>query len=197
MDMEHAAAGLGEQIGKRLLAPLFALLAALIRVESTGPAFYHQRRLGLKGRPFYLIKFRSMRSSAAEEKAGLAEVNEASGPLFKMRGDPRVTAVGRWLRRFSLDELPQLWNVLRGDMSLVGPRPPLPEEAERYQSWQRLRLEAPQGITGLWQVSGRSRLGFDEMVLQDLYYIENWSFLLDLEILIETLPTMLHGDGAF
>jgi lipopolysaccharide/colanic/teichoic acid biosynthesis glycosyltransferase len=134
---------------------------------------------------------------ADEQKALLNGMNEASGPLFKIRNDPRITATGKILRKFSLDELPQLLNVLRGELSLVGPRPPLPEEAEQYKPWQRRRLTVPQGITGLWQVSGRSRLTFDEMTLLDLYYIDKWSILLDLEILIETVPTILHGDGAF
>ena len=135
--------------------------------------------------------------SAENELSTLEQANEATGPLFKMKRDPRVTGVGQWLRKFSLDELPQLVNVWRGEMSLVGPRPPLPEEAEQYEPWQRLRLRAPQGLTGLWQVSGRSRLSFEEMVLLDLYYIENRSMLLDIEILMETVPTILHGDGAF
>jgi exopolysaccharide biosynthesis polyprenyl glycosylphosphotransferase len=180
-----------------LASPLIGLAALLVKLDSPGPVFFKQRRLGQSGRPFELIKFRSMRATASQERSKLNGSNEATGPLFKMKEDPRVTRVGHWLRRFSLDELPQLWNVLRGEMSLVGPRPPLPEEAAAYENWQKLRLEAPQGLTGLWQVSGRSRVGFDEMVLLDLHYIENWSFLLDLEILLETVPTMLHGDGAY
>jgi len=180
-----------------LLSPLLAVIGLAVRLSSRGPILYRQARVGLDAEPFQLIKFRSMIASADGERAQLAEANEATGPLFKLRRDPRVTSVGQWLRKLSLDELPQLWNVLRGEMSLVGPRPPLPEEVERYEDWQRLRLKAPQGLTGLWQVSGRSRLSFEEMVLLDLYYIENSSLLLDLEILMETLPTILHGDGAF
>ena len=180
-----------------VLAPIILLIALAVRLSSRGPIFYRQRRLGREGRAFELIKFRSMVARADYVRPRLSELNEATGPLFKLRRDPRVTPVGQWLRKLSLDELPQLWNVVRGEMSLVGPRPPLPEEVERYEAWQRLRLKAPQGLTGLWQVSGRSRLSFEEMVLLDLYYLENASLLLDLEILMETLPTVLHGDGAF
>jgi exopolysaccharide biosynthesis polyprenyl glycosylphosphotransferase len=178
-------------------APLFLALAALIRMSSGAPVFFRQRRVGNGGKMFTMFKFRSMVEEADEQKALLNGMNEASGPLFKIRNDPRITATGKILRKFSLDELPQLLNVLRGELSLVGPRPPLPEEAEQYKPWQRRRLTVPQGITGLWQVSGRSRLTFDEMTLLDLYYIDKWSILLDLEILIETVPTILHGDGAF
>jgi lipopolysaccharide/colanic/teichoic acid biosynthesis glycosyltransferase len=180
-----------------LLAPAFALIALAVKLSSPGPVFYRQTRLGHGGRRFALLKFRSMATNADAEREQMEAANEATGPLFKMRRDPRVTTVGHWLRKFSLDELPQLLNVLKGDMSLVGPRPPLPEEVERYEPWQKLRLAVPQGLTGLWQVSGRSRLSFEEMVLLDLYYVENCSMLLDLEILLETVPTILHGDGAF
>ena len=131
------------------------------------------------------------------ERAALEERNEASGPLFKIRDDPRLTRVGRVIRRLSVDEAPQLWNVLLGDMSLVGPRPPLPEEVARYEDWHRRRLESAPGLTGLWQVSGRSELTFDEMVMLDLYYAENWSLGLDLQILLRTFPTVLRGTGAF
>jgi len=134
----------------------------------------------------------------AEERLNeLRDRNEADGPLFKMRDDPRRTRVGRLLRRLSLDELPQFWNVLRGDMSVIGPRPPIPAEVAQYEPWHLRRLEVPPGITGLWQVSGRSDLTFDEMVLLDIYYIENWSPLLDLRILLKTVPTMLFGGGAY
>jgi len=191
MDVTGAAAALV------VLSPVFLIIAAAIKLESRGPIFYRQRRLALGGRSFDMLKFRSMRSDAERRRASLEAANEASGPLFKMKDDPRVTRIGSLLRRLSLDELPQLLNVLRGDLSLVGPRPPLPEEAAQYEPWQRHRLDVPQGLTGLWQVSGRSRLGFEEMSLLDLYYIENWSVLLDVEILLETLPTVLQGDGAY
>jgi lipopolysaccharide/colanic/teichoic acid biosynthesis glycosyltransferase len=153
--------------------------------------------VGKGGRLFACFKFRSMHVGAEQEKARLQALNEADGPLFKIREDPRRTRVGRLIRRMSLDELPQLYNVLRGDMSLVGPRPALPEEVQRYQPWHKKRLEIAPGISGLWQVSGRSLLTFDEMVLLDLYYIENWSPALDLEILLRTIPKMFIGDGAF
>jgi exopolysaccharide biosynthesis polyprenyl glycosylphosphotransferase len=180
-----------------LLSPLFLLVAALIKIDSAGPVFYRQTRVGKGGAVFQCMKFRSMRVGADLLREELDTLNEAQGPLFKIRADPRLTRVGRLIRRTSLDELPQLWNVLRGEMSLVGPRPPLPEEVERYEDWHRRRLEVVPGITGLWQVSGRSELTFDEMVMLDLYYIENWSLGLDLQILARTLPTVLAARGAF
>ena len=184
-------------LGLILAAPFMLLAALLIRLESPGPLVFRQTRIGEHGRPFDIFKFRSMRSGAEEEQERLRELNEASGPLFKMKDDPRLTHVGRMLRRLSMDELPQLWNILRGDMSLVGPRPAIPQEVEQYQAWHRQRLDAPQGLTGLWQVSGRSDLTFDEMCLLDIYYIENWSLGLDLIILLRTIPRVLLGDGAY
>src|SRR5207249_3026199 len=142
-------------------------------------------------------KFRSMRQDADKELEQLRALNEADGPIFKMRADPRVTRVGRLLRRASLDELPQLLNVLKGDMSLVGPRPPIPAEVAQYEPWHMKRLEVSPGLTGLWQVSGRSELAFDEMVLLDIYYIETWSLGLDIRILLRTLPAVLFARGAF
>jgi lipopolysaccharide/colanic/teichoic acid biosynthesis glycosyltransferase len=138
-----------------------------------------------------------MREGAEAEKESLLELNEATGPLFKIKEDPRVTRVGRWLRRFSLDELPQFYNVLRGEMSLVGPRAPLPTEVAQFQEWHKQRLEAPQGLTGLAQVSGRSQLTFDETCLLDIFYIENHSLALDLRILLRTVPKVLFGEGAY
>ncbi len=180
-----------------LLSPLLLIIALAIKVDSAGPILFRQIRVGKGDRLFTCFKFRSMHVDAEQQKATLQALNEADGPLFKIREDPRRTAVGRIIRRMSLDELPQLYNVLRGDMSLVGPRPPLPEEVQRYQPWHKKRLEVAPGITGLWQVSGRSQLTFDEMVLLDLYYIENWSPALDLEILIRTIPMAFSGLGAY
>jgi exopolysaccharide biosynthesis polyprenyl glycosylphosphotransferase len=177
--------------------PVLAIGALAIKLDSPGPAVYRQTRIGMHGQTFDFYKFRSMRSGADSEMETLRDRNQASGPLFKIKDDPRRTRVGRWLRRTSLDELPQLLNVLRGEMSLVGPRPPLPAEVEQYQNWHKQRLMARPGMTGLWQVSGRSDLSFDEMVLLDIYYIENWSLLLDFKILLRTIPKMLSGDGAY
>ena len=180
-----------------LISPVLLLLALAVKLDSPGPVFFWQTRLGRGGEPFRCVKFRSMRVGSEVEQAQLEALNEAQGPIFKIRDDPRPTRVGRYLRRTSLDELPQLWNVLRGEMSLVGPRPPIPDEVERYEDWHRRRLEVVPGITGLWQVSGRSELNFDEMVILDLYYIENWSLALDLQILARTIPTVLARRGAF
>jgi exopolysaccharide biosynthesis polyprenyl glycosylphosphotransferase len=180
-----------------LTAPLMAVTALAILIDSRGPVLYRQLRVGRNGHVFTLFKFRSMRIDADVVREGLSHHNEATGPIFKMRRDPRVTRVGRVIRRLSLDELPQLWNVLRGDMSLVGPRPPMPGEVEEYQEWHHRRLEVAPGMTGLWQVSGRSKLTFDEMVMLDLFYAENWSLFLDLKILMRTVPTVLMGVGAY
>lgn len=179
------------------LSPILGLIALAIRLDSPGPIIFRQRRVGRGGRPFILFKFRSMYDGAESQVATLRAQNEANGPLFKLKDDPRRTRVGKWIRRASLDELPQLWNVLRGEMSLVGPRPALESEVSGYAPWHRRRLDALPGITGLWQVSGRSELTFDEMVLLDIYYIENWSPTLDLQILLRTVPTVLRGTGAY
>jgi exopolysaccharide biosynthesis polyprenyl glycosylphosphotransferase len=188
---------LGAVVGLTLGAPLLALIALAVRLDSPGPIVFHQTRVGVGGRLFEIYKFRSMRKGAEDELERLRELNEADGPLFKISDDPRLTRVGRFLRRISLDELPQLWNVLRGEMSLAGPRPPIPAEVEDYAEWHRRRLEVRPGMTGLSQVSGRSLLSFDEMVLLDIYYIENWSLWLDLKILLRTIPIALRGDGAY
>jgi len=180
-----------------VLSPLFLLIALAIRLDSAGPIIFKQVRIGRGGREFVLYKFRTMIQGAEEQREKLAPQNEAIGPLFKIRDDPRRTGVGKFLRRTSMDELPQFYNVLRGDMSLVGPRPPLPNEVEQYKPWHKRRLEVSPGLTGLWQVSGRSDLTFDEMVLLDLYYIENWSLLLDLKIILRTIPCLLLGRGAY
>lgn len=180
-----------------LAAPLMLIIAAAIKLDSRGPVLFRQIRLGRNRQPFVINKFRSMRASAEAEQAGLAALNEADGPLFKIRHDPRLTRVGCLLRRLSLDELPQFLNVLGGDMSLVGPRPPIPNEVERYEDWHLQRLEVSPGLTGLWQVSGRSGLTFDEMVLLDIWYIENWSLALDFKILLRTIPSVLFTNGAY
>jgi exopolysaccharide biosynthesis polyprenyl glycosylphosphotransferase len=179
------------------LAPLLAAIAVAIRLESPGPIFYRQRRVGKDGRHFWMFKFRSMHRDADRIRDLLLQENEATGPLFKIRRDPRVTRVGRVLRRLSLDELPQLFNVIRGEMSLVGPRPPIPSEVEQYEDWQVGRLRAVPGMTGLWQVSGRSEVPFQDMVRLDLHYIRNWSLWLDLEILARTVPAVLTNRGAY
>ena len=178
-------------------APAMAAIALWVRRGSPGPAFYRQRRIGYAGEPFTLLKFRTMVADAELLLADLLTRNEADGPLFKLRHDPRITRVGRWLRRTSLDELPQLWNVLRGEMSLVGPRPPLPSEVAAYEDWQLDRLEVRPGLTGLWQVSGRSDLSFDDCVRLDLFYIENWSLAYDLYILAKTVPVLISQRGAY
>ncbi|MDY7077800.1 MAG: undecaprenyl-phosphate glucose phosphotransferase [Chloroflexota bacterium] len=178
-------------------APILGLVALAIRLDSPGPIVFRQTRVGVGGKRFEIYKFRSMREGSEAELEQLRELNEADGPLFKIHDDPRLTRTGRFLRRTSLDELPQLWNVLRGEMSLVGPRPALPAEVSRYMEWHKRRLEVRPGMTGLWQVSGRSLLNFDEGVLLDIYYIENWSLWLDFKILLRTIPQALFGNGAY
>ena len=179
-----------------VLSPLFLFLALLVKLTSKGPVLFRQIRCGLGGRQFVLLKFRSMVVDADELLADLSALNEAEAPLFKMRNDPRCTKLGRWMRMFSMDELPQLWNILRGDMSLVGPRPPLPQEVEQYQPWQRRRLRMRPGLTCLWALEGRSQLRFERLTRLGLLYIDNWSVWLDLKILIKTIPTVLSGRGA-
>ncbi|HEV2122429.1 MAG TPA: sugar transferase [Chloroflexota bacterium] len=178
-------------------APVMFLVALAVKLDSAGPVFIPQERVGTGGRVFRIHKVRSMYIDAAQRLRELRQLNEAGGPIFKMRNDPRRTRVGRIIRRLSLDEVPQLWNVLVGDMSLVGPRPPIPREVEEYDEWHKRRLEVTPGLTGLWQVSGRSDLPFDEMVMLDLYYIENWSLTLDLKIILQTFPAVLSMRGAY
>ncbi len=174
-----------------------ALIGLLVKISSRGPVFYTQARCGLGGRRFRLYKFRSMVANADQLRAELEAHNESDGPVFKMADDPRCTRVGRWLRRLSLDELPQLWNILRGDMSFVGPRPPLPNEVEQYQSWQRRRLRMRPGLTCLWALEGRSRLNFERWMQLDLDYIDRWSLWLDVKIFLKTIPLVLFGRGAY
>jgi exopolysaccharide biosynthesis polyprenyl glycosylphosphotransferase len=187
----------GATLGLTLGAPILAIVALAVRLDTPGPILFRQKRVGTGGREFTMYKFRSMRAGSEDELEALRGLNESDGPTFKMREDPRVTRVGRLLRRRSLDELPQLWNVLRGEMSLVGPRPPLPSEVAGYQDWHRKRLEVRPGLTGLWQVSGRSLLSFDEQVLLDIHYVENWTFWLDIKILLRTVPEVVLASGAY
>ena len=180
-----------------LLSPLMLVVAVSIRLSDRGPALFRQTRVGKDGATFSMYKFRTMVVDAEQRLAGLRESNEFDGVLFKMRRDPRITRIGARLRKWSLDELPQLFNVLLGDMSLVGPRPPLPDEAARYADHVRRRLVVKPGVTGLWQVSGRSDLSWDESVRLDLRYVENWSLALDLQILWKTIAVTLRGSGAY
>jgi exopolysaccharide biosynthesis polyprenyl glycosylphosphotransferase len=179
-----------------ILSPLLLLLALLIRVTSAGPVFYRQVRCGLGGRKFTVYKFRSMHAGADLRREELAALNELDGPVFKIRNDPRCTTAGRFMRKFSLDELPQLFNILKGDMSFVGPRPPLPEEVEKYAGWQRRRLRMQPGLTCLWALEGRNQLNFRRWMELDMEYIDNWSPTLDLKILLKTIPVVLLGRGA-
>lgn len=180
-----------------VLSPLLVVLSLMVWSTSKGPVLYRQVRVGELGRPITMRKFRSMRVDAERHLQELASQNEAGGPLFKLRADPRVTWVGRWLRRFSLDELPQLLNVLEGSMSLVGPRPALPHEVAQFSPHERQRLLVKPGLTGLAQVSGRSDLAWEESVRLDLHYVEHCSAALDLRILIRTVPAVLSARGAY
>jgi lipopolysaccharide/colanic/teichoic acid biosynthesis glycosyltransferase len=180
-----------------VLSPLFLVTALAIKVEDFGPVFYSHTRIGKWGKPFIMHKFRSMVLGADKLKATLLDQNETGGVLFKMKRDPRITKVGRIIRKLSIDELPQLWNVFKGDMSLVGPRPSLPNEVAQYGSIDRKRLDVLPGITCIWQVSGRSDLDFDQQVRLDVQYIESRSFWGDVKILIKTIPAVLLGKGAY
>jgi exopolysaccharide biosynthesis polyprenyl glycosylphosphotransferase len=187
--------------------PFYMLIALLIKMTSDGPVLFVQERVGVDGEPFRLYKFRTMMNgnsdkvhrAFAEEfiKGNMKEEEQSDSNVFKIKKDPRVTSIGRFLRKTSLDELPQFINVLKGEMSVVGPRPPLTYEIDHYQEWHKKRLAVKPGLTGLWQVSGRSTVPFDEMVMLDLYYIENWSLLLDMKIVMSTVPVMLAGSGGY
>jgi lipopolysaccharide/colanic/teichoic acid biosynthesis glycosyltransferase len=189
--------------------PFFLLIAALIKLTSEGPVLYIQERIGLDRKPFKLYKFRTMMVHNSDSphrdftenfiKGNMRdEMDERSGkPLFKLKSDPRITSIGKFLRRTSLDEIPQFYNVLKGEMTLVGPRPPLTYELPHYKEWHKSRLVVKPGLTGLWQVSGRSTVTFDEMVMLDLYYIDHRSLLLDLKIILRTIPVMLFGSGGY
>lgn len=199
----------GQRVAKRLFdvvvsgtlivltAPLMAILAIMVKIDSRGPVLFRQERVGIEGAPFYMLKFRSMVIDAEERLADLEHRNEGNGVLFKIRNDPRITRVGGFLRRYSLDELPQLFNIFAGSMSLVGPRPPLPREVEAYEHDVRRRLLVKPGLTGLWQVSGRSNLSWQDSVRLDLYYVENWSLAGDLVIILRTVRAVFHSTGAY
>ncbi|HEX2029444.1 MAG TPA: sugar transferase [Nitriliruptorales bacterium] len=180
-----------------VLTPLLLAIALTVKVSSRGPLLYRQRRVGYHGRTFELLKFRSMYADAEARRAEVAVLNECTGPVFKIRNDPRITRVGRMLRKFSLDELPQLVNVLRGEMSLVGPRPATPEEVETYGHRERQRLLVRPGVTCIWQVSGRSDVDFDTWMEMDLAYIETWSLWRDVVLLVRTIPAVLSCRGAY
>ncbi|MFA5339253.1 MAG: sugar transferase [Candidatus Omnitrophota bacterium] len=180
-----------------ILLPVFLGIALAIKATSSGPVFFKQKRCGLNGRRFIFYKFRTMVSDAEEKLAELQKYNEMGGPVFKMQNDPRITAIGRLLRKFSLDELPQLWNILSGDMSVVGPRPPIPNEVDKYDNWQRRRLSMRPGLTCLWQTSGRNEIkDFNQWMKLDLQYIDNWSIWLDLKVFFKTIPVVLLAKGA-
>jgi exopolysaccharide biosynthesis polyprenyl glycosylphosphotransferase len=181
-----------------LLSPLLALVALLVKLTSSGPVIFRQERAGMSGRGFTLYKFRTMRQGAELERAALESKNEMDGPVFKIKEDPRVTGLGKFLRKTSIDELPQLWNVLKGDMSLVGPRPLPVYEVEKFERWQRRRMTMRPGITCLWQVMGRNRVtDFAEWMKLDLDYVDRWSLGLDVKILLKTVPAVLGGRGAY
>ncbi|HWH25490.1 MAG TPA: sugar transferase, partial [Pseudolysinimonas sp.] len=180
-----------------VLAPIFGVIAVLIRVDSPGPALFSQERVGQGGKSFRIFKFRSMCVDAPERLAELRALNEGNGVLFKLKNDPRVTRLGRFMRKYSIDELPQIWNVLVGDMSLVGPRPPLPNEVEEYEDHVRRRLYIKPGLTGMWQIGGRSSLSWEDSVALDLYYVENWSVIGDLMIMWRTFKVLVAPVGSY
>jgi lipopolysaccharide/colanic/teichoic acid biosynthesis glycosyltransferase len=177
--------------------PIVPLIALMIKLDSPGPVFYRQDRIGRGGRSFRFYKFRSMYREADRRRVELEASNEQQGPVFKMKADPRITPVGQFLRRSSMDEIPQILNVLRGEMSIVGPRPPLPVEVARYQPWHRRRLDVQPGITCLWQIAGRSHIGFDEWMRLDMEYLRTRSLRADLAIFVKTLPAVMARRGAY
>lgn len=179
------------------LAPLLLVLAMIVKADSAGPVLFRQERIGKRGTTFKMLKFRSMVVNAEERLAELTAQDEGAGVLFKLRNDPRITKCGRWMRKYSLDELPQFWNVLTGSMSLVGPRPPLLREVDGYEQHTHRRLLIKPGITGLWQINGRSDLPWEEAVRLDLYYVENWSIAGDLIIMWRTFRAMMRPSGAY
>lgn len=180
-----------------LLAPLWLLVALAIKLDSRGPILFRQLRVGKNHKPFFCLKFRSMTADAETRKSEVVHLNEVDGPVFKIRNDPRVTRVGRFIRKTSLDEFPQLINVLRGEMTMVGPRPPLPREVEQYEEWMLRRLEVTPGLTCIWQISGRSNVSFEQWMRMDLRYIDTCSIAMDISILLRTIPAVLFGRGAY
>jgi exopolysaccharide biosynthesis polyprenyl glycosylphosphotransferase len=179
-----------------MLSPLLIAVAIIIKLTSKGPVLFRQPRVGLQGRPFNMLKFRSMVVNAEELKAKLMALNEQTGPVFKMARDPRITGIGKFIRKYSIDELPQLINVLRGEMSVVGPRPPVPNEVDKYEAWQRRRLSVRPGLTCVWQVSGRNQISFEEWMYLDMQYIDHWSLSQDFSLILKTVPVVLTGRGA-
>jgi len=196
LSLKRAIDVAGALVGLSLSLPAIAIAGVIIKLTSPGPVFFRQVRCGFNGRHFVMYKLRTMGTDAESRKLELDALNEMDGPVFKMSEDPRITPIGRILRRYSVDELPQFWNVLIGDMSLVGPRPPVPVEVAEYQTFERRRLSMRPGITCLWQVSGRNEIGFEDWVRLDLEYIDTWSLRSDFMILLRTLPAVLSGDGA-
>jgi lipopolysaccharide/colanic/teichoic acid biosynthesis glycosyltransferase len=190
MDISCATAGLPA------LSPLLLSVAAIIKLTSKGPVLFRQSRVGLHGARFNMLKFRSMVINAEELKEKLLDQNEQTGPVFKMKNDPRITGIGRFIRKFSIDELPQLINILRGDMTIVGPRPPVPKEVAEYKPWQRRRLSVRPGLTCYWQVSGRNEIGFEEWMLLDLRYVDHWDLWKDITLIAKTIPVAVLGKGA-
>lgn len=196
--MKRALDFLGSFIGLVILSPLFAVIALLIKIETPkGSVFFRQVRVGHEGKEFHMYKFRSMVTNAEDLLEQLIDQNEVNGNMFKMKNDPRITRIGKFIRKTSLDELPQLWNVLKGEMSLVGPRPALPREVEKYTSYDRQRLKMIPGCTGLWQVSGRNSVGFEEMVELDLTYARDRNIFVDIKIILRTFKVLLGSKDAF
>lgn len=188
---------LGSLIGIVFFVPLFIIISIIIKIESKGTVLFVQKRCGQNEKIFNMYKFRSMRVDAEEILEKIKHLNEVDGPMFKIKEDPRLTRIGKILRKTSIDELPQLINVLKGEMSLVGPRPPIDFEVKRYAEWQKIRLSVKPGLTGLWQISGRSNLGFEKMVLLDLIYIRDRNIFYDIKIILKTIPILMNFDGAY
>jgi lipopolysaccharide/colanic/teichoic acid biosynthesis glycosyltransferase len=194
--MKRAVDLVGAAAGLVVLSPVLLIVAVAIALDDGSPVLFRQRRAGLGGRPFTIVKFRTMRRGADDQRAALRELNEVAGNAsFKLTADPRVTRIGGWLRRTSIDELPQLWNVLRGDMSLVGPRPHPFDDLEGYSDWHFRRLSVKPGLTGLWQIGARTDPDFDRWTQLDLEYIDSWSLLLDINIMVRTIPALLRTEG--
>ena len=187
---------LGSTVGLVLLSPILLIVAIAIKIESKGPVIFSQERIGLKGEKFKMYKLRSMVENAEELKKDLMKDNEMSGPMFKMKDDPRVTRVGRFIRKTSIDELPQLINVLKGDMSLVGPRPSLPKEVKKFKPWMKKRLDVKPGLTCFWQVSGRNSIDFEDWMKLDIKYVEERSFLVDIKLIFKTFFVLFGDENA-